>query len=161
MTEEEKIQYLVDKLKRKNFSDMGDRALWIFCSNIVRRINQEKNENKVEGVFIGNVLKDTNILNVKDIGKYFSSKFSIKFKVPYGKISGKEYGLLKKLVDTYTPSGVVKMIDFLMNNYRVIKVDSPSIPVLYGFRRSIISKIGFIMNDRINQEEEDSDSIRF
>ena len=76
--------------------------------------------------------------NANDLAFYFREKYEKITGVRYGRITNKERGHLKELLDTFGAEVVVKGIDYLMENYHTLINGYPSIAVLYGFRTSII-----------------------
>jgi len=76
--------------------------------------------------------------NANDLAFYFREKYEKITGVRYGRITNKERGHLKELLDTFGAEVVVKGIDYLMENYHTLISGYPSIAVLYGFRTSII-----------------------
>ena len=76
--------------------------------------------------------------NANDLAFYFREKYENITGVRYGRITNKERGHLKELLDTFGAEVVVKGIDYLMENYHTLISGYPSIAVLYGFRTSII-----------------------
>lgn len=76
--------------------------------------------------------------NANDLAFYFREKYEKITGVRYGRITNKERGHLKELLDTFGAEVVAKGIDYLMENYHTLINGYPSIAVLYGFRTSII-----------------------
>lgn len=76
--------------------------------------------------------------NANDLAFYFREKYEKITGVRYSRITNKERGHLKELLDTFGAEVVVKGIDYLMENYHTLINGYPSIAVLYGFRTSII-----------------------
>ena len=76
--------------------------------------------------------------NANDLAFYFREKYEKITGVRYGRITNKERGHLKELLDTFGAEVVAKGIDYLMENYHTLISGYPSIAVLYGFRTSII-----------------------
>lgn len=76
--------------------------------------------------------------NANDLAFYFREKYEKITGVRYSRITNKERGHLKELLDTFGAEVVVKGIDYLMENYHTLISGYPSIAVLYGFRTSII-----------------------
>lgn len=76
--------------------------------------------------------------NTNDLAFYFREKYEKITGVRYGRITNKERGHLKELLDTFGAEVVAKGIDYLMENYHTLISGYPSIAVLYGFRTSII-----------------------
>ena len=76
--------------------------------------------------------------NANDLAFYFREKYEKITGVRYSRITNKERGHLKELLDTFGAEVVAKGIDYLMENYHTLISGYPSIAVLYGFRTSII-----------------------
>lgn len=76
--------------------------------------------------------------NANDLAFYFREKYENITGVRYSRITNKERGHLKELLDTFGAEVVAKGIDYLMGNYHTLISGYPSIAVLYGFRTSII-----------------------
>ncbi len=76
--------------------------------------------------------------NANDLAFYFREKYENITGVRYSRITNKERGHLKELLDTFGAEVVAKGIDYLMENYHTLINGYPSIAVLYGFRTSII-----------------------
>jgi len=82
--------------------------------------------------------KEITEYNANDLAFYFREKYEKITGVRYGRITNKERGHLKELLDTFGAEVVAKGIDYLMKNYHTLISGYPSIAVLYGFRTSII-----------------------
>lgn len=82
--------------------------------------------------------KEIGEYNANDLAFYFREKYEKITGVRYGRITNKERGHLKELLDTFGAEVVAKGIDYLMENYHTLISGYPSIAVLYGFRTSII-----------------------
>lgn len=82
--------------------------------------------------------KEVENYNANDICYYFSDRYSDKIKVQYSRITNKDRGLAKKLLTDYGAETVVKVIDYLLDNYTQYINGYPSIAVLYGFRNSLV-----------------------
>jgi hypothetical protein len=84
--------------------------------------------------------KDPEDYHSNDLCYYFRDEYQ-KDLVNYGKITNKERGQMKKLLNEYDPRIVVGAIDFLMKNYEDLIDGYPSISVLYGFRKTIFPSV--------------------
>ena len=82
--------------------------------------------------------KEISEYNANDLAFYFREKYENITGVRYSRITNKERGHLKELLDTFGAEVVAKGIDYLMENYHTLISGYPSIAVLYGFRTSII-----------------------
>lgn len=118
--------------------------------------------------------KEIKDYHANDIGYYFSEKYESLIGYRYGKITNKDRSLMKQMIDMYSSETVVKGIDYLMKNYHTLIDGYPSIPVLYGFRNTIIpsaekgktpSKLNVretrLSEEEIEQLKEDKDIIQW
>ena len=78
--------------------------------------------------------------NTNDFILYFTDEFSNKFKSPYGPIRITDRKLMKQMLKAYGYSILFKGITYLIKHHLIIRVDVPTIPVLWGYREHIFIK---------------------
>ena len=102
--------------------------------NIVKtkKTNNEVSSNLVMG-------KRVEDLNANDLCKMWTTRYFGRFGTMYGQITGKERGLMKRLITEYSQDVVVKMIKYTIDEETIIS-GYPNISALYGFRRTLATE---------------------
>lgn len=109
----------------------------------VDEINYDKEQegNKKKSQYQKYKEKSVEDFHTNDVCFYFRDKYEKHLETKFGKITNKDRGQIKKLLDEYGVNHVLDAIDHLMKNYREYIDGYPSIQVLYGFRKTIFPAV--------------------